>query len=184
VETAWAAALIAPALGMDNLATTMAIGLGAKGRMTSAIRLRVALVFGGFSLAGPLIGLLLGQQVSNGAGAAGHLVGGVLLVAIGTQTLFRSHSAHFAPQPGIGRLVTAGFAVNVDSIAAGFALGISGASLFLAAGAIGVITAGMSLVGLEIGGHLRSMLQHKTARWSGLVLMTVGLLLVAGRLGR
>jgi hypothetical protein len=76
--------LVAASLGASNLAASIGIGVGGVDNRT---RLRVALVFGLFEAAMPVIGLAVGRSVSQRLGSAGHDLGAGLLIAVGIYTL-------------------------------------------------------------------------------------------------
>jgi len=72
--------LIAVALGIDNLAVS--IGIGVSG-VRGALRLRVALVFGLFEAGMPVVGMLAGHATASALGGTARWTGGGLLVAVG-----------------------------------------------------------------------------------------------------
>jgi putative Mn2+ efflux pump MntP len=167
--------LVAAALGLSNFAA--AIGIGLSG-VDARVRLRVAIVFGVFEAAMPLLGLFLGRQLAASFGSASSYVGGGLLVGIGGYTLFQARRRKPAEPPVVagtgGRLVVTGAALSIDNLVVGFALGTHKVPLALAAVIIGVVSVGMSLAGLELGDRLGAV----TEKWSGeigaVVLMLVG----------
>jgi|ERR1039458_9563089 hypothetical protein len=65
--------LVATALGLPNFAA--AIGIGLSG-VDARVRLRVAIVFGVFETAMPLLGLFLGRQLAASFGSASSYVCG------------------------------------------------------------------------------------------------------------
>ena len=74
--------LVAGSLGLNNLAASIAIGLSGVDRAT---RTRTALAFGLFEAGMPVVGLLIGRQVSHALGGAANTVGGLLPIAVGAQ---------------------------------------------------------------------------------------------------
>ncbi len=72
--------LVAAALGVDNLAA--AVGIGVSG-VRPAVRVRVALVFGLFEAGMPVLGVLAGHTASAALGGAARLTGGILIAAVG-----------------------------------------------------------------------------------------------------
>ena len=79
--------LLAVALGLDNLAAAVGIGVGGVDRGT---RVRIAVVFGLFEAGMPVLGLLLGHGLADTAGQAARWLGGVALVAFGVVGLVRA----------------------------------------------------------------------------------------------
>jgi putative Mn2+ efflux pump MntP len=170
--------LVAAALGLSNLAA--AIGIGVQGGASSGIRTRIVIVFGVFEAGMPVLGLLLGRQLAVGLGHAAHYAGGGMLVAVGLYTLFQAfrRKAAGASEVSLGRLLISGFALSVDNLAAGFALGAYHVPLIAAAVLIGVVSVAMSLAGLELGGRLRSAttaIERRGDLAAGLILVAAGL---------
>jgi manganese efflux pump family protein len=62
------------------------VGIGVSGVQRS-VRVRVAVVFGLFETAMPIIGVLLGRRLAGGLGGAARWTGGALLVAAGAYAL-------------------------------------------------------------------------------------------------
>jgi putative Mn2+ efflux pump MntP len=72
--------LVALALGIDNLAAS--VGIGVSG-VRAAVRARVAIVFGVFEAGMPVLGMALGRPVSAHLGGTAQWLGGGLLVVVG-----------------------------------------------------------------------------------------------------
>jgi putative Mn2+ efflux pump MntP len=174
--------LVAGSVGLDNFAAAIAIGLSGVDRR---LRVRIAVVFGVFEAGMPVIGLLIGRGLSGSLGARAHLLGGSLLIAAGAQMAFLAVRSGSGPGPGdgrapalasapLGRLIVLAAALSIDNLIIGFALGARRAPLVLSIVVIGVVSVGLSLVGLELGQRLG----ERVGRWSELlgaaVLIAVG----------
>jgi manganese efflux pump family protein len=72
--------LLAAALGLDNLAASIGIGVGG---VRGATRVRVAVVFGLFEAGMPVLGLLLGHGLADSLGQVARWLGGAVLIAVG-----------------------------------------------------------------------------------------------------
>jgi putative Mn2+ efflux pump MntP len=168
--------LAAGSLGLNNFAASIAIGLSGIDRATQA---RIAFVFGLFEAAMPIVGLFIGRQVSHSLGSAAHIVGGLLLIAVGAQmTYFAARSGEAAP-PGIanahgGTLVLLAAALSIDNLVVGFALGAYRVPIVVSVAVIAVVSVAMSLAGLELGVRLGAKVGHASALLSGVALMAVG----------
>jgi putative Mn2+ efflux pump MntP len=189
--------LVAVALGLSNLAA--AIGIGISGVRTG-VRVRVAVVFGLFEAGMPLLGLTLGHGVAGSLGHAARWLGGGILIAIGCYGLLQAwrtggHDGAPAatapasaapPAPArewrLGRMVGTGLALSVDNLAAGFALGPDHVAFGVAATLFGVVSVGMSLVGLELGARIGSTLGTRSELAAGTVLVAVGAAMAGGAL--
>jgi manganese efflux pump family protein len=116
--------LLAAALGLDNLAASIGIGVGG---VRGATRVRVAVVFGLFEAGMPVLGLLLGHGLADSLGQVARWLGGAVLIAVGLvqgARLVRTRRAAAADggAPGIGALEVDAPEVDapeVDALAAG-----------------------------------------------------------------
>jgi manganese efflux pump family protein len=184
--------LVAGSLGLNNLAASIAIGLSGVDR---AARVRVAVAFGAFEAAMPLVGLLIGHQLSHALGSAAHIVGGLLLIAVGAQiSIAAARTAHqpaarTADQPAarsadgspppvadasLGRLLLLGAGLSIDNLVVGFALGAYRAPLVVSVAVIAAVSVGLSLVGLELGARLGTRVGRRSELLSGIVLIGTG----------
>lgn len=192
--------LVALGLGLDNFAASVGIGIsGVSGRT----RLRVAVIFGLFEAAMPVLGVLLGHSLAADLGPATRWLGAALLIATGCYALLQAvrsrgpgkHPAGPAPGPGpgehpapasppvgqsAGRLLVTGAALSVDNLAVGFALGTTHVGLAVTAVVIGVISVALSVAGLELGSRLGAMAGEYGEVAGGLVLVGVGVAVACG----
>ncbi len=173
--------LVAASIGMDNFGAATAIGVAGVDR---GLRLRVALIFGVFEAAMPLVGLLLGRSLAQDLGSAANPVGGVLLglagvYAIGSEAFGKSEVPGDTT-PGTRRLVLLGAALSIDNLVIGFALGTFHVNLLMAAITIAVVSVALSLLGLEIGSRLGRLLGQRSQVLGGAVLILVGVLVGTG----
>ncbi|HEY6791322.1 MAG TPA: manganese efflux pump [Trebonia sp.] len=200
--------LVALALGIDNLAAS--VGIGVSG-VRAAVRARVAIVFGVFEAGMPVLGMALGRPVSAHLGGTAQWLGGGLLVVVGLHqvigALRRSRAAgsraaaselaggerddcpatppvSWGPHGSWGsvRLLASGLALSIDNLVVGFALGTYHVSIEVAALVIGVVSVAMSLAGLELGARIGTALGERGALAGGIVLLGVGVVMAAGLL--
>lgn len=168
--------LTAASLGLNNLAASIAIGLSGVDR---AARARVALAFAAFEAGMPIVGLVIGHQLSNTLGSAAHIVGGLLLIAAGGQITIAAARAGGEPPPALaeahlGRLLLLSAGLSLDNLVVGFALGAYRTPLVLSVAVITGVSVGLSLLGLELGARLGARVERRSAVLSGVVLMLVG----------
>jgi putative Mn2+ efflux pump MntP len=182
--------LVAGSVGLDNFAAAIAIGLTGVDRR---VRLRIAVVFGVFEAGMPVIGLLVGRGLSGSLGAQAHLVGGGLLIAAGAQTAVvelrsgdgngdgdghgHGHGHDRAPALAgapLGRLIVLAAGLSIDNLIIGFALGAHRAPLVLSIVVIGVVSVGLSLLGLELGQRLGERIERWSELLGAAVLIAVG----------
>ena len=147
--------LAAGALGLNNFAASIALGLSGIDR---AARVRVALVFGLFEAAMPVVGLL---------------------IVVGAQmTLSAARSSGEAPpgvaEAGVGRLLLLAGALSIDNLVVGFALGAYRVPVAVGVAVIAAVSVAMSLVGLELGARLGARVGRDSALVAGIALIGVG----------
>ena len=190
--------VVAASLGMSNFAAGVSIGVAG---VDSRTRLRVGLVFGAFESGMPLVGLLLGQQVADPLGHAARWIAAGLLVAVGGYGLVsavRGARGRSAGEPakrgdpdqpgdpgqpvpfGRAKLLMSGFALSLDNLAVGFALGTYTTSIVTSAIVIGVVSVVLSLIGLELGAVLGSRAGERGEQIAGVMLISVGIAIAAG----
>jgi putative Mn2+ efflux pump MntP len=187
--------VVAASVGMSNFAAAISIGVAG---VDSRTRLRVGLVFGAFESGMPLLGLVLGEQVADPLGHAARWIAAGLLIAVGGYGLVtavraargrsagdsgRSAGQTGQPAPvGRAKLLISGFALSLDNLAVGFALGTYGTSIFTSAIVIGVVSVALSLIGLEFGAVLGSRAGERGEQLAGVMLISVGIAVAAGAL--
>ncbi len=183
--------LVAVSLGLSNLAAS--IGIGVAG-IDARTRLRVGLTFGLFETAMPLIGLLLGRRLAGPLGQAAHWIGAGLLIATGLYALGQAARSRAPTEDGAddgaddgrvaqlptGRLIATALALSIDNLAVGFALGTYRISVIEAAIVIGSVSAGLSLLGLELGRRIGRRAGEQGEIIGGLILVAVGIVIAAG----
>ena len=80
----------------------------------------------------------------------------------------------------LGRLIISAFALSLDNLAAGFALGTMHVGVAEGAIVIGVVSVVLSLAGLELGGRIGSAAGRRGEQIGGAILVGVGVALAAG----
>ena len=176
---------IAIGLAMDAFAVSIAAGL-AIDRLTHRQVFRVAFHFGLFQFMMPVAGWFAGRTVAGYIVAYGHWVAFGLLGAIGGRMIRQAghayrDSARKDPTRGWS-LVTLSVATSLDALAVGVSLALLGISIWLPSAIIGLVAAGMSLVGILLGSRLGSRTRRWAERIGGLVLIGIGVHIVVAHL--
>ena len=179
-------ALVLP-LGLDSFAVAAALGLlgPPPGR-----RVRISLVFCGFEVGMPLIGLVLGAPLGRAIGSgAGDLAIG-LLIALGLFTLYEGirgdgeddrRVAELAEARG-PRMLLLGLSISLDELAIGFTLGLLHLPAGLVLGVIAAQTLVLTQLGLALGARLGARWSERAERLAGVALTTLGVVLAAEKL--
>lgn len=170
--------LLAVGLAMDATAAAAAKGLAAPRFLPKHVLL-VALLFGGFQAAMPLLGWVLGQRIGPVVQAWDHWIAFVLLGGIGAKMIWEAMSADeesettsdpFALRP----MLLLAVATSIDALVVGVTLPMLGAPLLLSIGTIGVTTALLSALGLYAGRIFGKLLGKRLDFVGGLVLVGLG----------
>ena len=176
--------LVAVSVGLSNLAAAIGIGFGG---VTARTRVRVALVFGAFEAGMPIVGLVIGAGLASGIGQLARWIGAALLIGIGIGTIVQathqpaaSGAEHPAPTGSLGRLLLSAFALSLDNLAAGFALGTMHIGIAEGAIVIGLVSVGLSLAGLELGSRIGAAAGRRGEQLGGAILVAVGVAIAAG----
>src|ERR1019366_4854557 len=140
--------LVAVSVGLSNFAAAIGIGTGGVDNRT---RLRVALVFGLFETGMPILGLFLGQRFAVVLGKTTHWISGALLIALGLYGLIRSvrSAGDGDARRTRSRLLISVFALSIDNLVIGFALGTYQVAIVTGAVVIGLVSVALSMIGLE-----------------------------------
>jgi putative Mn2+ efflux pump MntP len=190
-----ALALVAMSVGFSNLAASIGLGVGG---VSMATRVRVLLTFGLFEAGMPIIGLLIGADLATSIGREAKWVGAGLLVGVGCYGIFsfirkvrappdEAKAAQRASPAGRRRewvkVAVSAFALSLDNLIAGFALGSYQVNLVTGALVFGFVSITMSLAGLEFGARLGGWVGDSGEMIGGVVLVGVGLAIGFGVLG-
>lgn len=165
---------MAVALGMD--AFSVSLGLGMRKIRLKRIAV-IGMVIGLFHMIMPFIGILLGQVISQQIGQYAAFAGGLLLVGIGTQTVFSAfnHETREFVQPvGTGLWIFA-VSVSLDSFSVGLSLGMSQVKAVIALLLFGAASMILTWAGMILGRKVHGLLGVYSEILGGSILCGFGL---------
>ncbi len=141
--------------------------------------LALALTFGAFQAAMPVIGWALGSALAGTIVAFDHWVAFGLLAAIGAKMIWESRGVRDegrepAPAIRLRELLILGIATSIDALAVGVSLAFLDVNLWTASVTIGIVTAGLSLLGVWLGHYAGRRLASCAELIGGLVLIGIG----------
>ena len=176
----WELVLIAVGLSMDAFAVSICKGLSMK-RLNLKSGAIIALFFGAFQALMPLIGWLLGTQLSRYITSFDHWIAFVLLALIGGRMIYESlqnddqKDASF-DKLNLYELFILAIATSIDALAVGitFAL-LPEVSIGTSVTLIGVITFALSFVGVVVGNKFGHKYEKKAELFGGSILVAIGL---------
>jgi putative Mn2+ efflux pump MntP len=165
-------------LSLDNFRTAIVLG-GLK--LTWRRAARVAVVFGFWDAVAPAVGILLGDYLADVIGSTADYVGAGVLGAYGVYLLLQALRSD-EPEEIDERWVLFGLPLplSVDNIVAGTSIGLLGYSPWLAPPLFGVITAVMTLVGLQIGRVVAGFVRIRSDLLTGVALVVMAVAIALG----
>ncbi|WP_306187383.1 MULTISPECIES: manganese efflux pump [unclassified Streptomyces] len=165
----WEMLVLGFVLSLDNFRVSIALGTVPFGLKRAV---QVALTFGLWDAVMPLAGLLIGREIGESIGNVADVVGAA---ALGGYGLYLVISALRNPEPDELDHPWALFGIpltlSLDNLIAGASLGMLGLSPWLSAAAFGVMTAVMSLVGLQLGRAVAHLIRIRSDLLSGVTLI-------------
>ncbi len=172
---------IAHGLAMDAFAVSVSAGASITSNRW-LLALRLALVFGLFQAAMPLIGALAGERLSTVFNAYDHWIAFVLLAIIGGRMVREALTRHDCACEGRGhrdslsmaQTLTLGVATSIDALAVGVSLGLLDVDIHTAVALIGGITFVLCFLGVLFGSMLCDRLGRRAELAGGLVLIAIG----------
>ena len=176
--------LIAVGLAMDAFAVSLASGA----RQPSVGRrgaLRLAFHFGLFQFMMPVIGWFIGSRIAGLIGNVDHWVAFALLAFVGGR-MIRSGFDHLAtcpPDPSRGMtLLTLSLATSIDALAVGLSLAMLRVNIWQPSAIIGIVTATLSLIALQLGRRLGMAIGKRMEIAGGVLLILIGLRILLSHL--
>jgi putative Mn2+ efflux pump MntP len=170
--------LIGIGLAMDSFAVSLGVGTG-QSLMPRRSKLRLALYFGVFQTLMTALGWLAGHTIINIISAYDHWVAFGLLLFVGVRMIragFHPEQETYQSDPSKGGLlVLLSLATSMDALAVGLSMAVVGTPVIFPALVIGVVTFGLSLVGLFWGCQLGERFGKRMEIVGGLILIAIGL---------
>lgn len=176
--TGWTLLVIAVGLGMDAFAVAVATGVKLC-RVTWRQAGRMALAFGGFQFAMPVLGWLGGQTLTGVLRALDHWVAFGLLLFVGGRMvwggLHPGQAGWQAEDPTRGWvLFTLAVATSIDALAVGFGFSLLNLAIWGPALLFGAAAFLMTLVGLFLGCRVGLTFGERMEILGGLLLIGIG----------
>lgn len=177
----WYAVLIALALAIDAFA--VAVGAGSYfGNTTPRQKFRLSFHFGLFQFLMPIIGWAAGSEIVNVISDYDHWIACIILSVIGAKMIKEAISGDDNKiENDITRgmsLISLSIATSIDALAVGFSIGIIGGTIILPSIIIGVVAAGMTLIGIKFGEKLSAKFGARITIVGGIVLILIGMNIV------
>jgi len=168
---------MAVGLAMDCFAVSLGIGTTGYANNPRAL-FRLSYHFGLFQALMPVLGWLVGIQISGLVSSLDHWIAfgllgfvGVRMIRSGLDTEGESHTKD--PSRG-GTMVLLSVATSIDAFAIGLTLAMLNVEILYPSLVIGVITGILSLIGLLVGGRLGAKFGKRMEIIGGVLLIFIG----------
>ena len=173
--------IIGIAVGLSLDAFAVAIAASVTLRNVSGRQVfRFAFHFGLFQAMMPVIGWLAGRGMGSWIVAWDHWVAFTLLAFIGCKAIYEAlsgteeESERTDPTRGLS-LVILSTATSIDALAVGLSFAALRVDIWYPAAIIGLITGGLTLIGMRLGSRLGAQFGRRVEILGGLVLIGIGL---------
>jgi putative Mn2+ efflux pump MntP len=170
---------LAVALAMDCFAVSMGLACGLRG-LSMRQSVRMAVFFGAFQFAMPVVGWFAGERVVRLMGGLDHWIAFGLLAAIGGRMIYESSSlsdeekACRSDQTRGAPLLVLSIATSIDALAVGLSLGVIKAGILYPAAVIGVVCFVMTIIGSRLGPFVGRVVGRRAELLGGLILIAIG----------
>ena len=168
--------LLAVALSMDAFAVSVCKGLAME-RFSLKNALTVGVWFGAFQAGMPLLGYLLGTRFQKYIVSFDHWGAFALLALIGLN-MIREALSKEGEKCGCSLafkdMLVLAVATSIDALAVGFSFALLSVDVWYPSAIIGVVAAGMTLLGMRVGGRLGRRFGRVMEVAGGLVLLAIG----------
>ena len=166
-------------LSLDNFRTSLVLG-GLKPDFRTSVK--TSAIFGVWDGVAPLVGLILGQFLSERIDSTADIIAAAGLAAYGLFVVTRALVTPEHADPDM-RWARRGLPVplSIDNVAAGASLGLAGYSPWLAPILFGVVTFLMSVAGHQIGRAAAHFIPRiRTDLLTGIAFVAMAVLVVTG----
>ena len=182
--------LIGIGLSMDAFAVAVCKGLNMR-KVNYQQTFIIALFFGGFQAIMPLIGWVLGKQFEQYITSIDHWIAFGLLLLIGGKMIWEVFkedeeegcSCACAVKFDLKELFILAIATSIDALAVGITFAFLKLNIWMPISLIGVITFGLSIVGVMIGNKFGERYKSKAELAGGIILILIGLKILLEHLG-
>ncbi|MDZ7315127.1 MAG: manganese efflux pump MntP family protein [candidate division KSB1 bacterium] len=177
--------LLACGLAMDALAVSISVGT-TPFLCRRRARFRISFHFGLFQCIMPIIGWFGGKTIAPLIHRVDHWAAFGLLAFVGGKMIRESLSSKeksYPVDPSRGwNLILLSIATSIDALAVGFSLALVKVDIWYPALMIGLITGGLSLLGVLAGGLIGKLFSKRAELLGGLVLIAIGLRILISHL--
>lgn len=177
--------LLAVGLSMDAFAVSVCKGLSMQ-KMSLKKAVIIGLWFGGFQALMPLIGYLLGTNFQEQIENMDHWIAFGFLAIIGGNMIREALSKEeerLNDSIKVKDMLILAIATSIDALAVGISLACIKVQIVPAISFIGIITFGLSVVGVKVGTVFGTKYKSKAEFTGGIILILLGIKIFLEHLG-
>ncbi|MFA9377972.1 MAG: manganese efflux pump MntP family protein [Lachnotalea sp.] len=177
--------ILAIGLSMDAFAVSICKGLALKNPNFKTAGI-IGLYFGLFQAGMPLIGYSLGVRFQSNITAIDHWIAFVLLLLIGANMMKEALSKDQESGDDslcFRKMIVLAIATSIDALAVGVTFAFLKVEIIPAVSFIGIITFGLSIVGVKIGTVFGIKYKSKAEFTGGIILIFMGVKILLQHLG-
>lgn len=170
--------LLGIGLAMDAFAVSICKGLAMK-KMNWKNAIIIALYFGIFQAAMPIIGYFLGTTFESLVTTFDHWIAFILLLLIGGSMIkesFDKEDEKKNDKIDFKTMTVLALATSIDALAIGITFAFLDVNVTLAVSIIGIITFIISVCGVKIGNKFGDKYQNKAELMGGIILVLLGII--------
>ena len=169
--------MIAMGLAMDAFAISLGAG-ASRQAVGGRAEFRLSFHFGLFQFMMPVLGWFLGVRIATILSTVDHWIAFALLVFVGVRMILSGwdsdgESVSADPSRGL-TLVMLAVATSIDAFAIGLSLGMLRIKIWYPSVVIGIVTSGLSLMGLRLGTRFGTRLGTRMEIVGGVLLSLLG----------
>lgn len=174
----WKLLTLGVVIGSNNLSVAFALG-------TMDIRSfwwRIILVFGIFEFVIPLVGLLIGQQLSTYIASYASYIGGGILLILGLFMIYKSFKANKKEESNLLKKATSWLgimslsaALSIDNLIVGFSMGLQSFHPLTTSTVIAGSSVLFTIIGLNTGKRLKHRFRKVTDIFVAFLLFLLGI---------
>jgi len=173
--------IIGLGLAMDAFAVSVVSGSLIK-KLKIRHALKIAFYFGGFQALMPVIGWTAGLTIQDLISCIDHWIAFGLLVFVGSKMIFESFQIDTNRKKknplNPANLIIFSIATSIDALAVGLTFGFLNVVIWIPVIIIGVITFGLSFLGVFIGTRFGNLFKKKIEFAGGVILIGIGIKIV------
>jgi len=170
--------LIAVGLAMDAFAVSIANGMSTPNSKRRKATLLTAVFFGGFQMLMPIIGWLIGLSFQDIIMTVDHWIAFGLLAFIGAKMVYdgtKKETEQKTANLKLYTLLVLAVATSIDALMVGLSFAFLQTEILMPILVIGIVTFGLSFVGVYFGCSLGRFFGNKIKIVGGIVLILIGL---------